>query len=86
MARILLPKTKPILIGTCYRAPKNSNLKESLENTITKLPVDCDTIILGDFNYCLLKNKQNKMTKVLETNGFTQLIKTTTRVTNNNFR
>ena len=80
---ILLPKTKPILIGTCYRAPKNSNLKESLENTITKLPVDCDTIILGDFNYCLLKNKQNKMTKVLETNGFTQLIKTPTRVTNN---
>ena len=49
---LLLPKTKPILIGTCYRAPKNSKLTESLENTVTRLRADCDTVILGDFNYC----------------------------------
>ena len=80
---LLLPQTKPILIGTCYRAPKNSKLTESLGNTVTRLQADCHTVILGDFNYCLINNKNNKMTKVLDTNGFTQLIDTPTRVTNN---
>ena len=80
---LLLPYTKPILIGTCYRAPKNSKLTESLENTVTRLQADCDTVILGDFNYCLIKNKKNKITKVLDINGFTQLINSPTRVTNN---
>ena len=80
---LLLPKTKPIVIGTCYRAPNNSKLTESLENTVSRLRADCDAIILGDFNYCLIKNKINKMTKVLENSGFIQLIDTATRVTNN---
>ena len=80
---LLLPKNKPLFIGTCYRAPKNSKLSECLENTLSKLRSDCDTVILGDFNYCLIKNKTNKMTKILDTNGFTQLLNTPTRVTNN---
>ena len=77
---LLLPKTKPILIGTCYRAPKNTKLKECLENTVSKLSADCDTVILGDFNYCLIKNKKNDMTKILGMNGFTQLVKNPTLV------
>ena len=80
---LLLPKTKPIVIGTCYRAPNNSKLTESLENTVSRLRADCDAIILGDFNYCLIKNKTNKMTKVLDNSGFIQLIDTATRVTKN---
>ena len=31
---ILLPRCKPIVIGTCYKAPDNNNLTESLENTL----------------------------------------------------
>ena len=55
---LLLPKTKPILIGTCYRVPKNSKLTERLENAVARLCSDCDTVNLGDFNYCLIKNKK----------------------------
>ena len=79
---LLLPKTKPILIGTCYRVPKNSKLTERLENAVARLCSDCDTVNLGDFNYCLIKNKKKK-SKTLDTNGFTQLIDTPTCVINN---
>ena len=53
---------------------KAPNLKKSC----TKVRADCDAIILADFNYCLIKNKTNKMTKVLDNSGFIQLINTAT--------
>ena len=53
---LLLPKSKPSFVGTCYRAPKNKKLMDSLETTFSKLETDNETIILGDFNICLLKN------------------------------
>ena len=80
---IMFPKTKSLFVGTCYRAPKNSAAKECLENTINKLPPDCDTILLGDFNYCLIGKKMNKLSEMLDTQGYTQLINTPTRVTAN---
>ena len=56
---LLLPKTKPIYIGTCYRAPNNNNIIDCLESTLSKLRADCETLILGDFNVCLLNNKSS---------------------------
>ena len=56
LPKILLPKTKPIIVGTCYRAPKNKNIIECFESSMQKLKVNCDTLILGDFNICTLKN------------------------------
>ncbi|CAL4133812.1 unnamed protein product, partial [Meganyctiphanes norvegica] len=54
---LLLPHTKPIIVGTCYRAPNNSNASACLESTLDQIPADSDSILLGDFNYCLLKKK-----------------------------
>ena len=80
---LLLPKSKPIFVGTCYRAPKNNKLLNSLETTFSKLQPDDETIILGDFNICLLKNSNlnTKYIDILNSNNFSQLIKEPTRVT-----
>ena len=56
---LLLPSTKPIFVGVCYRAPKNNSLINCLDSTMSKLRVDCDAIILGDFNICMLTNNSN---------------------------
>ena len=79
---ILLPHTKPLLVGTCYRAPKNINAINCIEDTLTKILPDNETILLGDFNYCLLK-KQNRFSQLLQLNGFKQLINSPTRETQN---
>ena len=80
---LLLPKSKPIFVGTCYRAPKNKNLIDSLESTLSKMQPDCETIILGDFNICLLNNSnfKNKYIDTLNSYNFSQLIEEPTRVT-----
>ena len=83
---LLLPKTKPIYVGTCYRAPHNNNLKESLELSLMKLKDDCDTFILGDFNFCWLKIKNNfsimkHFTQLIDFYNFDQIIDKATRVT-----
>jgi hypothetical protein len=47
---ILLPKTKPILIGTVYRPPKDNDFFEYFEEQISKISPGCEIYILGDFN------------------------------------
>ena len=79
---LLFPKTKPIIVGTCYRAPENSAAKDCIEATLNKLTPEYDTILLGDFNYCLLDNKVNKFSEMMTTHGFSQIINKPTRVTN----
>ena len=83
---ILLPKTKPIYVGTCYRAPNNNNLKDCLESTLLKLDSNCDTLILGDFNFCWLKIKNNvnvmkSFTQLMNIFNLNQIIDKATRVT-----
>ena len=56
---ILLPRCKPIVIGTCYKAPDNNNLTESLENTLNLVNPESEIYVLGDFNICLLKDNSN---------------------------
>ena len=34
---LLLPKTKPIYVGTCYRASHNNLLKDCLESTLSEI-------------------------------------------------
>merc|ERR1712002_780136 len=82
---LLLPKSKPIVIGTCYRTPKNNKIIDCLESTMSKLQPDCETIILGDFNICLLNNSdfKNRYMDTLNSYNFTQLIEEPTRVTQN---
>ena len=49
---LLLPKTKPILVGTCYRPPKQRSFLDFFANTLSKIDPSSEIIILGDFNIC----------------------------------
>ena len=86
---ILLPKTKPIYVGTCYRAPHNNSLTDCLESTLSKIEPECETIILGDFNFCMLNsnNYNNSLKKnfkdLMNLYNNVQLIDKPTRVTQN---
>jgi hypothetical protein len=44
---LLLPKTKPIVIGTIYRPPKMFDFIDKFENVLCQLKSDTETIILG---------------------------------------
>ena len=58
---ILLPKTKPILVGIVYRPPNQSRFLERLTSAITNTN-DFDNqevCILGDFNINLMNSKKN---------------------------
>lgn len=54
---ILLPMSKPILIGVCYRPPDQSQFYELLEELCSKRMdlLDTEVILMGDFNTDLLK-------------------------------
>ena len=53
-SEIYLPKTKPIIVGTCYRLPKqNDFFGVQFEFNLYKLRSDSEIIVLGDFNICL---------------------------------
>ena len=46
---LLLPKTKPIVIGSCYRPPKQTSFLDLLQQTLSNVRPDFEQIILGDF-------------------------------------
>ena len=74
---ILLPKSKPLYIGICYRTNNNNKFLDCLESTLSKLRSDCDFLILGDINICLIKNKSklcNEYKKLLRFFGCKQII------------
>lgn len=83
---LLLPKSKPILVGTCYRPPNQKNFLDLLEDNLSKQRSDCDIFVLGDLNICM-KNKSSSLCKsyqsILNIFGCEQLITTPTRVTHN---
>ncbi len=81
---ILLPKTKPIVIGTCYRPPKQTCFLDLLQQTLNKIRPDLEQIILGDFNIDLkisttATSKSYK--NMLNVSNLKQLIQEPTRVT-----
>ena len=81
---ILLPKSKPLYVGICYRTNENKKFVECLENTFSKLRSDCDLLLLGDINICLKKNTNtlcNEYKKLLRSFGCKQIIKSPTRIT-----
>ena len=59
---ILLPKSKPILIGCIYRPPDQSDFVEHLEHVLL-LCISQETCILGDTNFNLLIPPSNPKTK-----------------------
>ena len=81
---LLLPKTKPILIGTVYRPPKQTDFLNKFE-ILTHMNSDCEIIILGDFNICYLQRSSNifkSYNNVLKLFDLDQIITEPTRITN----
>ena len=80
----LLPKTKPIIIGTVYRPPDQTNFLYHFESVLGNIRSDAEMIMLGDFNINF-KDKNNgllkKYSEVLNMFGLKQLINSPTRVT-----
>ena len=85
---ILLPKTRPILIGVCYRPPKQMEFYELLEklcdngNSFVKY----ETVILGDFNTNVQNMSDvspllNSIKHFMQICGLKQLIEEPTRIT-----
>ncbi|XP_071941115.1 uncharacterized protein [Antedon mediterranea] len=79
---ILLPKSKPILIGCVYRPPNQHCFIEDFNTLIGGN--EKETIILGDFNINILDRK-NPLTKqyeeLLNNHGMDQIIKEPSRIT-----
>ena len=65
---ILLPKTKPILLGVAYRPPKDNNFYNNLEDTFTNSAsfIQQEAYILGDFNTDFLVKKNNSLLNSLK--------------------
>ncbi|XP_071954198.1 uncharacterized protein [Antedon mediterranea] len=81
---ILLPKTKPILIGTCYRPEKQRSFFTSLETICGDILQGQEVIILGDFNVDVSSNNLSKnkwVSQFCNMFNLTQLIKDPTRIT-----
>ena len=80
---VLLPRSKPIVLGVLYRPPKNNKFIEHLSNSLENFSKDEEIIILGDMNICLLHNSSfsKKYIDLLNLNGLRQLIDEPTRVT-----
>ena len=62
-----------------YRSDQG-NTAELIEHLIELITPENNTIICGDFNICSLATRKNRVTKYLEQNGFTQLVKEATHI------
>ena len=47
-ADIILPKTKPILVGSCYRPPKQNDFVNQFESVLTNFRSDTEWYIFGE--------------------------------------
>ena len=55
--KILLPNSKPVIVGTIYRPPSQNNFLELLNSNMNKInSVDNEIYILGDINMNLVLN------------------------------
>ena len=62
-----------------YRSERG-NPSVLLNHIIDMISPGVNTVICGDFNICYLSQRNNKITKYLEQNGFTQLMKESTHI------
>lgn len=85
MVRTLFTKTKPIIVGDCYRPPiHQTSYIDHWEEDLCKLRTDYETILLGYFNICKTR-KSNPLYKpymnVLNVFSLCQIIIDPTSVT-----
>lgn len=83
-ADILLPKTKPILVGSCYRPPKQNDFITLFESVLASFRSDTEWFILGDLNICFLNKKSvlyKNFIQILSIFNLTQIVLEPTRIT-----
>ena len=81
---LLLPKSKPIVVGVCYRPPEDPDFLIHFECCISKIRSDCKVMIMGDFNVDYFKQKcslYKNYKNILHLFDLNQLIKTVTHLT-----
>ena len=84
---LLLPKSKPILLGAIYRSQTQTGYVPRLESILDSIPLNQETFVLGDFNICTLKESLQKFSlsrayvDCLSGAGFKNIITEPTRVT-----
>ena len=86
---LLLPKSKPILLGTIYCPyPEQNQFMTKFKNMISDLSLAQETYILGDFNICTLSGSKRSTEylnrsyiDILSGAGFSNIVKVPTRVT-----
>ena len=59
---------------------QNANPSNIIENLAPMIEITRPTVIVGDFNICLRRNKNNPVTTFLTTAGFKQLVKEATHI------
>lgn len=82
---LILPKTKPIIVGVCYRPPKQTDFYELLESICFKCNISLEKkcIIMGDFNTNLLLPQSSlieSLSYLCKVSGLQQLITEPTRL------
>ena len=49
---LLFPRSRPLLVGVCYRPPSDGSFLDSFRSAISKVDPRDEMCILGDFNVC----------------------------------
>lgn len=81
--KILLPKTKPIVVGVCYRSPSDNEFLQHFEELTGYLDPKDEHIVLGDFNICEHQKDTacfNRSSEILHPLNVKQLIHDFTRI------
>ena len=80
---ILFPKTKPFLVGVCYRPPDQNNFIDKFKEVIEKISPGTEAYILGDFNLCFKRDigLTKSYKRLLNLFSLDQIIKNATRIT-----
>ena len=83
---ILFPKSRPFLVGVCYRPPSDGNFLAKFRGFLDRLNLGHEVYILGDFNVCMGQRESSLARQyrgILNSFSFTQLINEPTRITAN---
>ena len=84
----LLPMTRPITVGACYRPPTQDNFLDLIEKQLSEVSLDAEILVLGDLNIDLTNKKSNctlvrKLFSFPRMFALTQIIDCATRITCN---
>ena len=72
-------QSKEVYVIIVYRS-EQGNLTDLAEHLKKLISTEVNTLVTGDFNLCYVSNRNNKVTKYLENDGFTQLMNEATHM------